>query len=239
MRCEPFKCAIREDVMMFNILVVEDDKHIRRLLETVLKREGYTVFAVEDGEAALELMDVQHVDLIVLDIMMPHMDGYKVTKVLREANCMTPILMATAKGLLEDKKKGFSLGVDDYMTKPIDTEEMLLRIKAILRRAQIVNERQIVIGKVVLDYDTLMVIRGEEKQTLPQKEFYLLYKLLSYPDKVFTRIQLMDEIWGMASDSNDTTVNVHINRLRKRFENYPEFELVAVRGLGYKAVKKV
>lgn len=224
---------------MFSILVAEDDKNIRKLLETVLKREGYTVFAAEDGDEALEVMDVQHIDLIVLDAMMPNKDGYEFTKILRESNCTTPILMATSKGLLEDKKKGFSLGVDDYMTKPIDTEEMLLRIHAILRRAKIISEHQIVIGKVVLDYDTLTVTRENEKQTLPQKEFYLLYKLLSYPDKVFTRIQLMDEIWGMESDSSDTTVNVHINRLRKRFEDYPEFELVAVRGLGYKAVKKV
>lgn len=227
----------RKDV--FNILVVEDEKHIRRLLETVLKRAGYTVFTAEDGDKALEVMDVKHIDLIILDIMMPGKDGFEFTKMLREANCMTPILMATAKTLIEDKKKGFDLGIDDYMTKPIDTEEMLLRIKAILRRAHIVNERKIEIGDMVLEYDTLTVTRGEEKQTLPQKEFYLLYKLLSYPDKVFTRIQLMDEIWGMESDSNDATVNVHINRLRKRFEDYPEFELVAVRGLGYKAVKKV
>ena len=224
---------------MFNILVVEDDKHIRKLLETVLKRDGYTVFTAEDGDKALEVMDVKHIDLIVLDIMMPGKDGYEFTRILRENDCMTPILMATAKSLIEDKKKGFDLGVDDYMTKPIDTEEMLLRIKAILRRAHIINEHKIEIGEIVLDYDTLTVTRGEEKQSLPQKEFYLLYKLLSYPDKVFTRIQLMDEIWGMESDSNDATVNVHINRLRKRFEDYPEFELVAVRGLGYKAVKKV
>lgn len=223
---------------MFNILVVEDDRNIRRLMEAVLKREGYTVFTAEDGEQALDLMDIKHVDLIILDVMMPNKDGYEFTKILRDTDCMTPIIMATAKELIEDKKKGFSLGVDDYMTKPIDTEEMLLRIKAILRRSQIVNERKIVIGKVILDYDTLTVTRGEEKQTIPQKEFYLLYKLLSYPDKVFTRIQLMDEIWGMESDSSDTTVNVHINRLRKRFDEYPEFELVAVRGLGYKAVKK-
>ncbi|MBE6023399.1 MAG: response regulator transcription factor [Cellulosilyticum sp.] len=224
---------------MFNILVVEDDKHIRRLLEAVLNREGYTVFTAEDGDKALEIMDIQQVDLIILDVMMPGKDGYEFTKTLRDAQCMTPILMATARSQFEDKKKGFSLGVDDYMTKPIDTEEMLLRIKAILRRAQIVNERKIRIGELVLDYDTLTVTLGEEKQTLPQKEFYLLYKLLSYPDKVFTRIQLMDEIWGMESDSSDTTVNVHINRLRKRFEGCKEFELVAVRGLGYKAVKKV
>lgn len=224
---------------MFNILVVEDEKHIRKLLETVLKREGYQVFTAEDGQEALTLMERHHVDLIVLDIMMPNMDGYSFTRELRENKCMIPILMATAKQLPEDKKKGFLMGIDDYMTKPIDTEEMLLRIRAILRRAQIVNERKIVIGEVVLDYDALTVTRGEEKQTLPQKEFYLLYKLLSYPECVFTRIQLMDEIWGMTSDSSDTTVNVHINRLRKRFDDYPEFEIVSVRGLGYKVVKKV
>lgn len=223
---------------MFNILVVEDERHIRKLLETVLKREGYTVYIAEDADQALGIIDIQQIDLIVLDVMLPGKDGYEFTKMLREANDMTPILMATAKSLFEDKKKGFGLGIDDYMTKPIDAEEMLLRIKAILRRAQIVNEHKIVIGDVILDYDTLTVTRNEEKQTLPQKEFYLLYKLLSYPDKVFTRIQLMDEIWGMESDSGDTTVNVHINRLRRRFEGYPEFELVAVRGLGYKAVKK-
>ena len=223
---------------MFDILVVEDDKHIRKLIEAVLKREGYNVWTVEDGEKALELMDVKHVDLIVLDAMLPKMDGYELTKILRESGSMIPILMATAKSLIEDKKKGFSLGVDDYMTKPIDTEELLLRIKAILRRAQIVNERRIVIGDLILDYDSLTIIKGDKKQTLPQKEFYLLYKLLSYPDKVFTRIQLMDEIWGMETDSSDATVNVHINRLRKRFEDDPEFEIISVRGLGYKAVRK-
>ena len=159
-------------------------------------------------------------------------------KELRDAECMIPILMATAKQLPEDKKRGFIVGTDDYMTKPIDTEEMLLRIKALLRRSQIASARKLTIGKVTLDYDTLTVTREDEKQTLPQKEFYLLYKLLSYPDRIFTRIQLMDEIWGMETESGDTTVNVHINRLRKRFDSYPEFEIISVRGLGYKAVKK-
>jgi len=224
---------------MFNLLVVEDDKHIRRLLEAVLIREGYDVFLAENMEKALEWMEIKHIDLIILDVMLPGRDGYEFTRLLRETGNMTPILMATSKGLIEDKKRGFSLGIDDYMTKPIDTEEMLLRIQAILRRAQIVSARRIEIGEVVIEYDTLTVTRKEERQTLPQKEFYLLYKLLSYPGKVFTRIQLMDEIWGMESDSSDATVNVHINRLRKRFESYPEFELVAVRGLGYKAVKCV
>ncbi|WP_195989367.1 response regulator transcription factor [Clostridium sp. D53t1_180928_C8] len=222
---------------MINILVVEDDKHIRRLFETILKRDGYSVFKAEDGLKAMEVLENQYIDLIILDIMMPNMDGYEFAKELRDANYMTPILMATAKELPEDKKKGFMVGTDDYMTKPIDTEEMLLRIKALLRRAQIVNSRKLIIGKVTLDYDNLTVSREGEKQTLPQKEFYLLYKLLSYPDKIFTRIQLMDEIWGMETESGDTTVNVHINRLRKRFDFYPDFEIVAVRGLGYKAVK--
>ncbi|MEL7649156.1 MAG: response regulator transcription factor [Sedimentibacter sp.] len=223
---------------MFKILVVEDDKHARKLMEAVLKRDGYQVFTAADGEKALELMDSEHIDLILLDIMMPHMDGYSFAKELRGAGDMTPILMTSAKQLPEDKKLGFLVGTDDYMTKPIDTEEMLLRIKALLRRSQIVNERKLVIGSVTLDYDALTVTRGDEKHTLPQKEFYLLYKLLSYPDKIFTRIQIMDEIWGMETESGDTTVNVHINRLRKKFEGYPEFELVSVRGLGYKAVKK-
>lgn len=223
---------------MINILVVEDDKHTRKLLETILKREGYSVLKAEDGVIAMEVLENNHVDLIILDIMMPNMDGYEFAKELRDAECMIPILMATAKQLPEDKKRGFIVGTDDYMTKPIDTEEMLLRIKALLRRSQIASARKITIGKVTLDYDTLTVSREDEKQTLPQKEFYLLYKLLSYPDRIFTRIQLMDEIWGMETESGDTTVNVHINRLRKRFDSYPEFEIISVRGLGYKAVKK-
>ena len=223
---------------MINILVVEDDKHTRKLLETILKREGYSDLKAEDGVIAMEVLENNHVDLIILDIMMPNMDGYEFAKELRDAECMIPILMATAKQLPEDKKRGFIVGTDDYMTKPIDTEEMLLRIKALLRRSQIASARKLTIGKVTLDYDTLTVSREDEKQTLPQKEFYLLYKLLSYPDRIFTRIQLMDEIWGMETESGDTTVNVHINRLRKRFDSYPEFEIISVRGLGYKAVKK-
>lgn len=222
---------------MINILVVEDDKHTRKLLETILKREGYSVLKAEDGIKAMEVLDNHHVNLIILDIMMPNMDGYEFAQELRDADCMIPILMATAKQLPEDKKRGFIVGTDDYMTKPIDTEEMLLRIKALLRRSQIASARKLTIGKVILDYDTLTVTRENEKQTLPQKEFYLLYKLLSYPDRIFTRIQLMDEIWGMETESSDTTVNVHINRLRKRFDSYPEFEIISVRGLGYKAVK--
>lgn len=223
---------------MFHILVVEDDGNARKLMKAVLERAEYCVYTAENGEGALALLDTQHVDLIVLDIMMPGMDGYALTNELRQSGSVIPILMVTAKQLPADKKKGFLVGTDDYMTKPVDTEEMLLRIKALLRRSRIVSERKLTIDGVELDYDALTVTRGEDKQTLPQKEFYLLYKLLSYPDKIFTRIQLMDEIWGMESESGDTTINVHINRLRRRFENYPEFELISVRGLGYKAVRK-
>ncbi len=224
---------------MFHILVVEDDTNARKLMKAVLERAEYSVLTATNGEEALSLLDSNHIDLILLDIMMPGMDGYTLVSELRAAGSTIPVLMVTAKQLPADKRKGFLAGTDDYMTKPVDTEEMLLRIKALLRRSRIVSERKLSIGTVELDYDALTVTRGDDHQTLPQKEFYLLYKLLSYPDKIFTRIQLMDEIWGMESESGDTTVNVHINRLRRRFENYPEFELVSVRGLGYKAVKKV
>lgn len=224
---------------MFQILVADDDKNTRRLLQAVLENDGYQVFTAENGAAALKVMDAQHIDLVVLDIMMPEMDGYEFTKTLRECNNNLPILMVSAKQLPSDKKHGFLVGTDDYMTKPIDEDEMLWRIKALLRRAQIANERRIVIGNVVLDYDSLTVSCGNEVQELPQKEFLLLYKLLSYPGKIFTRIQLMDEIWGTDSDTGWETVTVHIGRLRKRFQDWPEFEIESVRGLGYKAVKKV
>ena len=222
---------------MFQILVAEDDKNTRRLMEAVLKEHGYYPILACDGLEALKLLDTHHVDLVILDIMMPGMDGYEFTRQLRATDYTLPILMVTAKQLPEDKRKGFIVGTDDYMTKPVDEEEMILRIRALLRRAQIVNERRITIADVCLDYDSLTVSRGDESQTLPRKEFYLLYKLLSYPGKIFTRIQLMDEIWGMESQSDDNTINVHINRLRKRFEDYPEFSIETIRGLGYKAVK--
>ena len=224
---------------MFQILVVDDDKNTRLLLKAVLQAENDSVHTAENGEEALEVMDREHIDLVVLDIMMPKMDGYEFTKLLRESDNNLPILMVSAKQLPADKQKGFLVGTDDYMTKPIDETEMLLRIKALLRRARIANEHRIVIGDVVLDYDSLTVSKNGEKQELPQKEFMLLYKLLSYPGKIFTRIQLMDEIWGADSDTGWETVTVHIGRLRKRFEGWEEFEIVSVRGLGYKAVKKV
>ena len=223
---------------MFHILVVDDDKNTRLYLSAVLQGAGYTVSVAEDGRAALALLDREHVDLAVLDVMMPKIDGYEFTRILREGGNNLPILMVSAKHLPADKHRGFAVGTDDYITKPIDDEEMLLRIKALLRRARIASERRIVLGEVTLDYDALTVARGNEVQELPQKEFLLLYKLLSYPGRIFTRIELMDEIWGADSETGWETVTVHIGRLRRRFEGWPEFDIESVRGLGYKAVKK-
>lgn len=222
---------------MFHILVVDDDKNTRRLLRAVLETEGYGVSTAENGEEALAVMDRESVDLVVLDVMMPRMDGYEFTKTLRAADNNLPILMVSAKQLPADKKQGFLVGTDDYMTKPIDEEELLLRIKALLRRAKIAAERRLVVGNVILDYDARTVSRAGEVLELPQKEFQLLFLLLSYPGKIFTRIQLMDEIWGAESESGWETVTVHIGRLRRRFEDWKEFSIVSVRGLGYKAVK--
>jgi len=224
---------------MVHILVVDDDKNTRLLLRAVLEGEGYAVSTASDGEEALAVMDREHVDLVVLDIMMPRMNGYEFTETVRATDENLPILMVSAKQLPADKHRGFAAGTDDYITKPIDDGEMLFRIKALLRRAKIATEHRIVIGDVVLNEETLTVTRGGETQELPQKEFLLLYKLLSYPGKIFTRIQLMDEIWGADSDTGWETVTVHIARLRKRFEGWHEFEIESVRGLGYKAVKKI
>ena len=224
---------------MFKILVAEDDKNTRRFLRAVLEEDGFRVHTAANGQEAMDILDKEYIDLVVLDVVMPKMDGYEFTRQIRSANSNLPILMVSAMQLPQDKKKGFLVGTDDYMTKPIDPEEMLLRIRALLRRARITSERRIVVGDVVLDYDSLTVRRGGEVMELPQKEFMLLYKLLSYPGKIFTRIQLMDEIWGADSETGWETVTVHVGRLRKRFEGWTEFEIVSVRGLGYKAVKKV
>ncbi len=221
---------------MFQILVVEDDKSAARLMKAILEHAGYEVHEAANGAEALELLDIQHIDLIVLDIMMPKMDGYEFTENLRDGGSMIPILMVTAKQLPEEKCRGFLVGTDDYMVKPFHKEELLLRIKALLRRSRIASERKLHVGRITLDYDALTVSRDGSSQTLPQKEFYLLYKLLSYPDQIFTRLQLMDEIWGMESNTVDTTVNTHINRLRNKFGDWPEFEILAIRGIGYKAV---
>lgn len=224
---------------MIHILVVDDDKNTRLFMRALLKGEHYEVSLAENGAAALDVMEKEHIDLVVLDVMMPGMDGYAFTRALRSVNNDLPVMMVSARQLPEDRRQGFLAGTDDYMTKPVDTMEFLLRIKALLRRAKIASERRITLGGVVLDYDRLTVSRGGEEQVLPHKEFQLLFKLLSYPGKIFTRIELMDEIWGAESESGWETVTVHIGRLRKRFEGWPEFDIVSVRGLGYKAVKNL
>ena len=223
---------------MFHILVVDDDKHTRMLVSAILKNENYTVTTANNGQEALDVLEKEHVDLVVLDVMMPVMNGYEFTKLVREANSTLPILMVTAKHQPDDENQGFIVGTDDYITKPIDEEKLLLRIKALLRRAKIVNDKKIEIGNVVLDYNSFTVSKGDEIQELPQKEFMLLYKLISYPGQIFTRIQLMDEIWGTDSETGWETVTVHVGRLRKRFGGWDEFEIESVRGLGYKAVRK-
>ena len=219
---------------MLKILVAEDDPSTSKLLCAILKLNGYDPVSAHDGEEALEIMDHQHIDLMISDVMMPKMDGFELTKIIRESGSML-----TAKALPEDKRTGFLVGTDDYMVKPPDRQELILRIKALLRRARIVDEHKITIGEVVLDYDTHTVRRGYDAQVLPPKEFNLLYKLLAYPERTFTRLELLDEIWGMDSESDEKTVNVHINRLRTRFMDWPEFEIQTIRGMGYRAVRKV
>ena len=222
-----------------NVLIVDDECGIREIIKEYCENEGYNVLESENGMIALTLLERTKVDIIILDIMMPKMDGYELTKLLRENDNNLPILMVSAKQMPVDKNRGFAVGTDDYMTKPVNQDEFLYRIKALLRRAKIASERKIVIGEVVIDYDSLTVTRNDEVIELPQKDFLLLYKLLSYPGKIFTRIQLMDEIWGADSETGWETVTVHVGRLRKKFEGWSEFEIESVRGLGYKAVKKI
>lgn len=221
---------------MFNIMIVEDDANQRKLMTTVLEQYGYNVTQAQDGIDALEQLDKKHIDLIILDIMMPRMDGFELTEALRQSGCNIPILMVSAKQSPVDKRKGFIIGTDDYMTKPVDEEEMVLRVGALLRRSKIVNEKKLTVGSTTLYYDSFTVVCGDVTNEHPQKEFLLLFKLLSYPGKIFTRRQLMDEIWDMDSESDERTVDVHVSRLRDKYRGSPDFEIVTVRGLGYKAV---
>lgn len=222
---------------MINILLVEDDEKLNKLFSTILTKQGFNIYRSFNGIEAFDVLENNHIDLIISDIMMPNMDGYEFTESIRKVDEEIPILMITAKEDFNSKQRGFLIGVDDYMVKPIDVNEMILRINALLRRSKIVHDKKQVVGDTVLDYDSLSVTVKDETIVLPQKEFYLLYKLLSYPNKVFTRNQLMDEIWGVDSPSDIQTIDVHINRLRRHFENNSDFEIVTVRGLGYKAVK--
>ena len=223
---------------MPKILVVEDDIDLNNLIQTVLESKGHDVFAARNGKEALDILDITHIDLIISDIMMPRMDGIRLLTDIREANMKMPVLLITAKGSYDDKNKGFSSGADDYMVKPIDIKELILRVNALLRRSKIANERQLRIANITLDADTLTVTRDGDIYVLSPKEFYLLFKLLSYPGRVFTRFEIMSEVWGYDSESDEKTINVHISKLRTRFEGWTEFEISTVRGLGYKAIVK-
>lgn len=222
---------------MFQIMVVEDDIQLQQLFCRVLSRNGYTALPADDGEEALELLEHEHVDLIISDIMMPRMNGYELVTALREADISIPVLMITARDGFDDMRRGFLSGSDDYMVKPVNVNEMVLRVQALLRRAQMVSERRVALGGTVLDLGSFSVTVGNERMELPQKEFQLLYKLASFPSKIFTRQQLMDEIWGLDSETESRTVDVHINRLRDRFRDNPDFQIVTIRGVGYKLVR--
>ena len=222
---------------MFRILIVEDDKELRSLFERVLVKNGYTVSQAANGQQALDAIDREYYDLIISDIMMPVMDGYELVRSLRDAGITTPVLMITAKDAFDDMRLGFLSGTDDYMIKPINVNEMVLRVGALLRRSQMINERRQVIGDTVLECDSLTVTSGGKSMVLPQKEFMLLYKMISFPGRIFTRQQLMDDIWGYDSETDPHTVDVHIGRLRERFRDNPDFSIVTMRGVGYKVVK--
>ena len=222
---------------MHKILIVEDDRELRQLFSHVLIKNGYAVKGTANGQEALKAMESDYYDLIISDIMMPVMDGYELVSQLRDAGNTTPVLMITAKDAFDDMRQGFLSGTDDYMVKPVNVNEMLLRVQALLRRAQMINERRQVIGNTVLECDSLTVTTEEESIVLPQKEFMLLYKMASYPGRIFTRQQLMDDIWGYDTDSDTHTVDVHIGRLRERFRENKDFKIVTMRGVGYKVVK--
>lgn len=222
---------------MLKILIAEDDRELRQLFTKVLVRDGYTVKGVANGKEALDAISLEYYDLIISDIMMPVMDGYELVNTLRESGNNTPVLMITAKDAFDDMRRGFLSGTDDYMVKPVNVNEMTLRVSALLRRAQMINDRRQVIGSTTLECDSLTVITDEGSSILPQKEFMLLYKMASFPGRIFTRQQLMDEIWGYESESDTHTVDVHIGRLRDRFRDNKDFKIVTMRGVGYKVVK--
>ena len=223
---------------MFRILVVEDDAELRELFRQVLGKNGYQAVGAADGVQALDALDNDYYDLIISDVMMPVMDGYELVRQLREAGITIPVLMITAKDGFDDMRTGFLSGTDDYMVKHVNVNEMVLRVGALLRRAQMIAERRQTLGRTVLECDSYTATRDGVSIALPQKEFLLLYKMASFPGKIFTRQQLMDEIWGYGSETDAHTVDVHIGRLRDRFRDNPDFRIVTMRGVGYKVVKQ-
>ena len=222
---------------MFKILIAEDDSELRQLFSHVLIKNGYSVTGVCNGKEALDALDKGYYDLIISDIMMPEMDGYELVSSLRTAGYSIPVMMITARDAFDDMRMGFVSGTDDYMVKPVNVNEMVLRVGALLRRAQMINDRRLVIGGTVMECDSLTVTWDGQSAVLPQKEFMLLYKMASFPGRIFTRQQLMDDIWGYDSDTDTHTVDVHIGRLRDRFRDSKDFKIITMRGVGYKVVK--
>lgn len=221
---------------MFTILVAEDDQSLNKIISTKLKQENFNVHSVFNGQEALDIMESHHIDLVITDIMMPKLDGYGFLKLLRQSDAHLPVLMITAKSQLESLEEAFKLGVDDYLVKPLRLQELLLRVQALLRRAQLEADQQIQVGQTLLDYKQLTVtlLENHEKIQVPPKEFYLLYKLLSRPEQIFTRLELLDEIWGMEDDKDERLVDACVKRVRHKFNNNPDFEIITIRGLGYK-----
>ena len=223
---------------MLKILIAEDDLELCQLFSHVLMKNGYAVKGVSDGQEALNALNSDYYDLVISDIMMPKMDGYELVRQLRENGNQTPVMMITAKDAFDDMRQGYMSGTDDYMVKPINVNEMVLRVGALLRRSQMIHERRQTVGSTVMELDSLTVTWQGGNQTLPQKEFMLLYKMISYPGKIFTRRQLMEEIWGYDNGSDTHTVDVHIGRLRERFRDNPDFKIITIRGVGYKVVRQ-
>lgn len=223
---------------MFKILVVEDDKDLNQTVCAYLNRNGYEAIGCLSANDAYNEMYGNLFDMIISDIMMPQIDGYEFVKMVREMNQDIPILFMTAREDFESKRKGFGVGIDDYMVKPIDLNELLLRIEALLRRAKIATSHKLSIGSTVLDMEEHSAFVGEEEITLTVREFNIIYKLLSYPKKTFTRSQLMDEFWDVESSSGPRVVDVYMTKLRDKFKECEDFEVVTVHGLGYKAVIK-
>ncbi len=223
---------------MCKILIAEDDTDLGDLFARVLVKNGYEVKLAENGDVALEELNKEYYDLIISDVMMPIKDGYELVKAIRALDFKIPVLMVTAKGSFDDMRKGFMSGGDDYMVKPVNINEMLLRIEALLRRARMINERKLSIGGTLMELDSLMVTCNGESSILPQKEFMVLYKMASFPGKIFTRQQLLDEIWADGNKTDTHTVDVHIGRLRDRFRTNEDFQIITIRDVGYKLIKK-
>lgn len=222
---------------MFNVLIVEDDKNIRKLIEIKLVGEGYKTITAENGRDALEKLSENHVDIMLVDAMMPIMDGYEFVKIVRNDGCLIPAIMVTARGTLNDKSLGFDVGVDDYIVKPIEFDELFMRMKAVMRRAQIVTERKIIVGSTVLDYDSLTVSNDIEKVVLTKTEFGILYKLLSYPERSFSKSMLFQEFWAWDSDTEEDIVKVYVNRIRNKIARFSEIDVETVRGIGYRGIR--